>query len=225
MWPFDKESYLMKVRYNGVVTFTTRMALAPLVSWYRKKHHSAYLIPPNIAPTRNGMNHEINYNDGDAVPLADLIDIIPDQIVKIEPLIAEEIIKGIDNLYEDEKAGVINLSPEFKEQLERVKEWMNRYQGTTLIYQLWRWGYFKGETWYKSFRNLDREKVETVVFPEKLVRVGVNPVYIFEREKSTMVVDILKRPEPKWAWLGEYIIPICITILLLFAGWFALRFV
>jgi hypothetical protein len=221
---FDKQKYLMKVRYNGVITFTNSLTLAPMASWFRKKYHSAYLIPPDIAPIRDGNNHIIDYNQNDAVPLADLIDIIPDQIIQIEPLIAKKVIKGIDNLYEDEKDGIINLSPEFKEQLERVREWMLRYQGTTLIYQLWRWGYLKGETWYKSFRNLDREEVENVVFPTKLTRVGLNPVYLFEREKSTMVPDIIKRPEPKWAWLEPYIYPILAVILIIVALYYGARF-
>ena len=216
----NKQKFYLRVAYNNVIVFTKKQDIKPIVSWFMKKSKVAYLIPPEINPIRDGNLHEIRYEQSDSTPLADLIDVIPDQVKLIEPLIATAVITGIDNLLEDETNGSIIISKPFREQLERIKNWMNRYQGTKLIYQLWRWGYFKGETWYKCLHNADREKIEAVVFPQKLSRVGMKPQYLYEREKSTMVPDILRRTEPKWAWLADVLPWIAIGLGIAAFGWF-----
>jgi hypothetical protein len=218
MWPFGNiQKFLYRVRYNGVVVLTKTENIAPKVSWYRKKSHSAYLIPPDIDPVKDGNFHVIEYNQNDAVPLADIIDVLPDQVKEIEPLIANAICVGIANKASDETG----IPKEDEELYRKVIAWMQQYEGTTLIYQLWRWGYFKYERWYKQLNNLDRERIDSVVFPRDLQRLGVNPTYIYEREKSTIVPDLFKRPEPKWAWLEPYIPWICVTALLIVLLYYA----
>ena len=109
------------------------------------------------------------------------------------------------------------LSFEEEEKLSRVKQWLDSRAGTAKLYQLWRWGYLKKESWYKKLGN--KQKIESLVFPKKIQRVGLRPYYLYEREHSTMIPDIIRRPESKFGWLEGPVTALIIVFGIIVIAW------
>jgi len=221
---FKKQKYVFRSIFNGNLVSRKKEAVKGQTAFYLKKAKMAYLIPPGSPIKENNM-HVLDYDIGDATPLSDIIDVAPDLVRQVEKQIAANYIQAIDLTLKDPD----NLLRDFplndkqREEMEKAKVWLKSVPGraTGILYNLFRWGYLKSEHWYNNLVYIPPP--EALVFPKQYVRVGVNPKFFFALEKSTMATDIIRRQEPKWAWLEALIIPILIFAVIIIVAILVLK--
>jgi hypothetical protein len=215
---FNKQKYVIRTIFNGQLVSRKSERVQGQSAFYLKKSKLAYMIPDR-SPINEGNSHLIDYEISDACPLADLRDIAPDMIWELEHQIVSAYSKAVDLTLNDPEKLLENcpLSDIERIQLEKAKGWLDRYKAGPMLgrfYNLWRWGYLKGEAWYKALVYVPSP--EMLVFPKKYVRVGVHPKVFYALEKSTMATDIIRRQEPPWEWLKELIIPVLVFAVICF---------
>jgi hypothetical protein len=208
-----KQVYVIRTIFNGRLVSRKSEKVQGQSAVYLKKAKLAYLIPSG-APISEGNSHLLDYDINDACPLADLRDIAPEMIYELEKQIVGAYRKAIDLTLTDPEhlLEACPLTEKEVSEMKNAKAWLDSYQGRLCgrFYNLWRWGYLKGEAWYKNLVYVPSP--EMLVFPKKYVRVGVNPKFFFALEKSTMATDIIRRQEPAWEWLKELILPAVVLL-------------